>query len=90
MVPQKHGEMRIWRDGENYEEKRQTGWLTLFRYAGILLGLGLPPSGIGSSEQLRFPQGLEILGGPVNVRGNLVRCTLFPCTLYRVVRCGGS
>ena len=32
--------------------------------AGILLGERLPLGGIGSSEMLRFPQGLEILGDP--------------------------
>ena len=32
--------------------------------AGILLGERLPLGGIGSSEKLRFPQGLEILGDP--------------------------
>ena len=32
--------------------------------AGILLGERLPLGGIGSSEMLRFPQGLKILGDP--------------------------
>ena len=35
-----------------------------FGCAGILLGERLPLGGIGSSEMLRFPQGLEILGDP--------------------------